>query len=214
MASSSKLRRLTVLAAVIGLLGLVGPAASYAQTAPSTTTTTSTTRAHDGAYAAFRVAPTTDLVAGSVIAVTADAHLGFITSLSARICRPETCAVAPPTPDSDAAVSVAASGTGPSTGLSLRLRAGIGTFGADNGGSFVCDAANPCQLAVSASMNVGGGSNQRFPLTYAQTAPTTTSTSTTTTTTTTTPPSPLCAVRDRLPRWLWTLLVRILGVTC
>jgi hypothetical protein len=214
MTRSSTIRRLAVLAAGLGVLGLAGPAPSHAQTvppAPSTTTTTSTTRPHDGAYAAFRVSSTADLVAGSVITVTADAHLGFLRSLSARICRPETCATAPPTADADAVVSVSASGTSPSTFLSLPFRVGIGTFGADNGGSFVCDAANPCQLAVSASMNVGGGSDERFPLTYAQTAPTTASTSTTTTTTS---HAPICAARHRIPPWLWALLVRILGVTC
>jgi hypothetical protein len=202
-------RWLALAAATTGAVALASPLTSSAQTVPTTTRTTSRTTPYTSYNAGF----TDDVTAGSVISVRASGQLTSLTELRAQICQGSLCATEAPSPDADALVVVKVDYE---YTISLNFRVGIGTFRTATGETFVCDPTHSCQLAVHATQFIGENPGVRYTLTYA--APTTTTTTTTTTTMTTTtttrPAAALCAARNRIPAWVWKLLVDIFGLAC
>jgi hypothetical protein len=226
--------RIAVIAAAATVLAVVGPSpAIEAQPAPTTTTssldpgpsstTTLTTRSittrtqtttigHCCISAEFF--PTSNLTDGSVVNVTlrASGNAYFNDPIPIQICKSETgqCPDAePPSPTADATISFrppSRQGT-----FTVPFRIGTGTFRTTISGNlytFVCGPGDPCALQVRFGSQYG-----TVPITRS-TGLTYTGTPVTTTTTTTRPAHVLCAYRDRVPPWLWALLVSLFDIAC
>jgi hypothetical protein len=203
-------RRIAVAAGTVTLaaVALAGHGAS-AQPLPTTTalpTTSTATTVNTSPHVELSASPTRFLHDGDVISVTVRGRFGVVDSTTMQICQGARCATRAPSSGADARVTTQGDGVFP-------FRAGVGTFTTADSATFACDPDHDCQLVVRSTMRTGGFTSvATFPLSYTSTSATTVTTATTRPPDTTT--NPLCAVRNRVPAWLWPILVHIFGVTC